>query len=218
MIIINFKTYPQATGEKAVELAKICQEVTGETGVKIIIGVQTADIYRVSLKVKIPVFAQHFEPLKPGRNTGWTTALSLKQSGASGVFLNHSEHPYPPNFVELEKAVKMAKEEKLEVLVFASNLEIAKRIDKLNPDYIALEEPSLVSGESAMIEKPELKHVIKVFSQSIKSFSLIGAGIRTRQDVIKSLKMGVKGVAFSSGFVKSDDPKIVLQSFASAFK
>ena len=218
MIVVNFKTYPQATGEKALELAKICQEVAEETGVKIIIGVQTADIYRVTSKVKIPVFAQHFEPLKPGRNTGWITALSLRQVRTSGVFLNHSEHPYPPNFVELEKAVKMAKEERLEVLVFASNLEAAKRIDQFNPDYIVLEEPSMVSGESAMVEKPELQHVIKVFSQSIKSFPLIGAGIKTKQDVVKSLKLGVRGVGLASGFVKSDDPKIVLQNLASAFK
>ena len=218
MIIINFKTYPQATGEKAVKLAQVCQEAVEETGIKIVIGLQTADIYRVTSQVKIPVFAQHFEPLEPGRSTGWTTALALKQAGARGVFLNHSEHPYPPNFVELKKAVKMAKQEGLEVLVFAANLEAAKRIDQFNPDYIALEEPSLVSGETAMVEKPELQHVIKVFSQSIRSFPLIGAGIKTKEDIIKSLKLGIKGVALASGFVKADDPKIVLQSLASAFK
>ena len=218
MIIINFKTYPQATGEKAVELAKICQEAAAETGVKIIIGLQTADIYRVSLKMKIPVFSQHFEPLKPGRNTGWTTASALKQAGASGVFLNHSEHPYPPNFTELEKAVKMAKEENLEVLVFAANLEAAKRMDQFNPDYIVLEEPSLVSGETAIVEKPEFQHVIKVFSQSVRSLPLIGAGIKTKQDAVKSLRLGAKGVALSSGIIKADNPKIVLQNIVSAFK
>ena len=91
MIVINFKTYLQATGEKAVELASICDEVAEETGVKIVIGLQATDIFRVASQIKIPLFAQHIEAVEPGRNTGLITAAGVKKAGASGVFLNHSE-------------------------------------------------------------------------------------------------------------------------------
>jgi len=218
MIVINFKTYPQATGEKAVKLAKICHQVAVASGVSVAIGLQAADIYRVSQKVEIPIFAQHFDPLEPGRNTGWTVLPVLKKSGASGVFLNHSEHPFPPNYTELKKAVKMVQEQELQVLVFSPDLERSKIIDKFNPDYIALEEPSMVSGDTAMVKLPKFKKLIKEFSRSINSFPLIGAGIKTKEDVKESLKLGVKGVALASGFIKSDNPKEVLQGFASAFK
>jgi len=143
---------------------------------------------------------------------------ALKQAGASGVFLNHSEHLYPPNFVELKKAVKMAKDEGLETLVFSPDLERSKIIDQFNPDYIALEEPSLVSGDTAMVKIPRLRKLTKKFSSVIKSFPLIGAGIKTKKDVVESLKLGVKGVGLASGFVKNDNPKTALQSLASAFE
>ena len=48
LIIINFKTYPSATGERAVELADICARVAAETGIEIAVALQAADIFRVS--------------------------------------------------------------------------------------------------------------------------------------------------------------------------
>lgn len=216
MIVINFKTYPQSTGEKAVALAKVCQEVAEKSKVKVVIGLQAADIYRVSSLVKVPIFAQHLDPLEPGRNTGWTMASSLREAGAAGVFLNHSEHAFA-NLSDLEKAIRLAKDEGLESLVFSKDLETSMVIDKFNPDYIALEEPSLVAGETPMTEVSRFRPMIKEFSRAIKSFPLIGAGVKTKEDVIESLKLGVKGVAFASGFVKAEDPKAVLLSFASVF-
>jgi triosephosphate isomerase len=216
MIVVNFKTYPELTGEQAVEKAKICAEVAQETGIKIIIGVQATDIYRVSSQVSIPVFGQHLDPVEPGRNNGFITALALKTAGAKGVFLNHSEHPFS-NFDDLKKAVLLAKQAGLETLVFAKDLATALEIDKLNPDYLGLEEPKLVA-KTAMVQFPEFAQTIKEFSAKVKALPLIGAGIRTKDDVLKSLALGVKAVGFSSEFVKAKDPKRLLLDFASCFK
>ena len=46
LIILNFKIYAEATGKKALELAKICEEVANETGANIIVAPQTADLFR----------------------------------------------------------------------------------------------------------------------------------------------------------------------------
>lgn len=216
MIVINFKTYPEFSGEKALIAAQLCQKVNKRTKVKIIIGLQATDIYRVASKIKIPVFAQHFDPVMPGRFTGWITALALKKAGADGVFLNHSEHPYPSDFKDLREAILLAKNYKLKTLVFANNLANAKRIDVFSPDYIALEEPSLVA-KSAMVKQKKYLNLIKKFSGQIKSIPLLGAGIRTKEDVRKSLELGVKGIVFASEFAKSKNRYKLLLDFTSCF-
>jgi triosephosphate isomerase len=216
MIILNFKTYPQATGEKAVELASICQEVAEETGVKIIIGLQVSDIFRAASQIKIPIFSQHGDPVEPGENTGFTSALALKKAGAAGVFFNHSEHPFP-TFESLGKAINLAKKENLETLVFVKDIPGARKADEFKPDYLVLEDPHLIASETAMIEKPENFQFIRDFIKSTQAMPLIGAGIRTKEDVFQSLKIGLKGVGLSSAFVKADNPQEVLLSLASAF-
>lgn len=217
MIVINFKTYPEATGDNALKLAKVCEDVAKTTGIKIVIGLQAADIFRIKSQVDITVFSQHADPVEPGRFTGWTTLLALKQAGATGIFLNHSEHPFS-NIIDLEKAIKAAKQEGLETLVFSKDLKTSKTIDKFNPTYIALEEPSMVSGDIAMAQVDVFRDLIKQFSKSIKSFPLIGAGVKTKADVIESLRLGVKGIALASGFIKAGNPKQALLDLASGFK
>ena len=65
LILVNFKTYLQSSGKKALELAKICEKVSKETGVCIAVAVQAIDIRMIASSVNIPVFAQHIDPIKP---------------------------------------------------------------------------------------------------------------------------------------------------------
>ena len=216
MIVINFKTYLQATGKKAVELARICYEVAEETGIKVAIGLQATDIFRVASEIKIPIFAQHADSVKAGKNTGLITAAALKRSGAVGVFFNHSEHPFF-SFSSLEKAVKLTKKENLESLVFVKDIRTAIKVNKFKPEYIVLEEPDMVGGDVSMVSFPQYHKIIREFIKSINSIPLIGAGVKTKEDVFNSLKIGIKGVVLASGFVKAEDPKKVLLNLASAF-
>ena len=48
LVIINVKTYEEATGEKAVILAKVCEECSKETEIAVAIAVQTADLHEVA--------------------------------------------------------------------------------------------------------------------------------------------------------------------------
>jgi len=85
MIIVNFKTYSEATGRNAVELAKKAEKVSDETKVSIIVAPQFADISAVAKAVKIPVFAQHIDPIRPGSYTGHVLADSVKEAGAENI-------------------------------------------------------------------------------------------------------------------------------------
>jgi len=91
VVIINFKTYTRATGEKAVLLAQTCERVSNKYEVPIVVAPQILDLFRVAKAVEIPVFSQHMDPGEPGRFTGHVLGDTLVESGCIGTLLNHSE-------------------------------------------------------------------------------------------------------------------------------
>ena len=134
---------------------------------------------------------------------------AAKGAGAIGVFLNHSEHKL--NFEILEKTVVRCKEVGLKVLVFANDVLEAKKIEALNPDYIAVEPPELVGGDiSVSTAKPDL---ISNVAKNLKCKFLVGAGIKNYDDVKKSMELGASGIAVSSAITTVDDPSKVLKGF-----
>src|SRR3989344_7198612 len=92
LIIVNFKTYKEAIGRNALKLAQICEKVAIDTNSNIAVAVQAADIYRISQCVEIPVLAQHIDNADYGQFTGYVLAEAVKEAGAVGSLLNHSEH------------------------------------------------------------------------------------------------------------------------------
>ena len=82
-MLINFKTYLEATGKKAVELAVKMEKVGNETGVKVGVAPQFCDIAQVAANVAIPVFAQHVDAISPGAFTGHVLAESVSAAGAT---------------------------------------------------------------------------------------------------------------------------------------
>jgi len=196
VVVINFKTYVQ--GDEAVKLAKQIEKIDKN----IILGVQANDIYEISKETKLRVYAQHVEYFPPGRHTGYVLPEAVKEDKAKGSFLNHSEHKL--SFRILEKTIKRCREARLKVLVFASSLREAKRIQRLKPDYLVIEPPELVGGKKSVSkEKPELIEKIK---KKLKMPFLVGAGIHNRKDVEIALKLGACGIAVSSAICKAKNP------------
>ncbi len=194
--IINFKTYLQ--GKDVLKLAKSIEKVNK----KIIIGVQSTDIKEISEKTNLRVFAQHVDYFNPGRNTGFILPEAVKKQGAKGVFLNHSEHRL--SFDVLKKSVKRCKQINLKTVIFASNLKEALKIKKLDPDYLVVEPPKLVSGGiSVSRAKPGL--IKKIHKKFGKNF-IVGAGIKNSEDVKLSISLGASGIAVSSAITKSKNP------------
>ena len=92
MIFINFKTYPQASGENAIKLVRIACDVAETSGVEVISCPQTIDLREVIAASSHPVWTQHVDPFERGRATGWIPAEVAREMGAAGALLNHSEH------------------------------------------------------------------------------------------------------------------------------
>ncbi|MBW6451545.1 MAG: triose-phosphate isomerase [DPANN group archaeon] len=212
LIVINLKTYENGTGYKAKELALIAQEITDARNSNIIFAVQATDIYNISQSVKYPIYAQHIDAIPFGSHTGYILPESVKESGAAGTLLNHSERKI--TLENLEKSIKRAKDLGLIIIACADTPDEAEAIAAFSPDYIAVEPPELIGGDiSISTSKPEvitetIKLVRKV-NPDIKI--LVGAGIKTGKDVKKALELGAVGILLASGVTQAKDPKKVLE-------
>jgi triosephosphate isomerase len=219
MIIVNFKTYLEATGKKAVELAKQAEKAWKETGVYIVVAPQFCDIKAVADAVEIPVYAQHIDPIKSGSNTGQILAETVKQAGAVGTLINHSERQL--KLSDIDAVIKLANEESLISCVCTSNPPISAAVAYLNPDIISIEPPELIgTGIAVSKAQPEavtntIKLVRKVNNDAI---ILCGAGISHGEDVAVALRLGTHGVLVASGIVKAKDPYTILREFADSAK
>ncbi|MBI2499038.1 triose-phosphate isomerase [Candidatus Woesearchaeota archaeon] len=201
MLIINFKTYKQ--GESVIKLAKLIKKINKN----IIIALQATDIYRVKKETNLQIYSQHVDHFEPGRNTGFILPEAIKSSGATGTFLNHSEHKLTFNI--LKQTIKRCKKLNLKTIVFAKDLEEAKKISKLKPNFIALEPPELIAGKISVSQSnPDL---IKRAIQEIKRNILVGAGVNNKKDVQIAKKLGAKGILVSSAVLKSSNPKKIIR-------
>ena len=212
---MNFKTYIEATGKRAIELAKVAEEVSRETGVIIIVAPQFTDIEPVSKTVDIPVFSQHIDSINAGAHTGHVLAEAVKSAGAEGSLLNHSEKRISTS--DIAGIVKLCADADLQSLVCADTTQASVEIAGMLPDMLAIEPPELIgTGISISKARPELityslKQIRKV-NRGVRV--LCGAGVTTAEDVSKALELGSEGVLVASGVVKSKDARAVLQSMA----
>ncbi len=215
LILLNLKTYEQATGTKAVEFARIAQQVNEKTGISIAVAPQTIDIASLTVSWETPVFAQHIDPITYGKNTGHTLPEAVVDAGAYGTLLNHSERQI--SLERIEASIKRAREVDLVTIVCADTVETAKKIALIGPDVIAIEPPELIgSGISVSTAKPEIVSgavkAVKNVNPDVKV--LCGAGITNGEDASAALELGAKGILVASGVVKSDNPYMALLELA----
>jgi triosephosphate isomerase len=221
VLFINFKTYEQATGEKALKLAEAAEAIARETKASIVLVAQAVDLRMVAEAVALPVFAQHIDPVGYGSNTGKILAEAVREAGAAGTVLNHAENKQSNEFVE--KALERAKSLGLQAMVCAETTKRAVEIAsmKTKPDFIAVEPPELIGGDiSVSTAKPELitdsVKAVKEISQSIEVVT--GAGIKNAGDVSKAIELGTVGVFVASGIVKVENQSQAIAGLARGLK
>ena len=214
MIFLSLKTYKESTGEAAVRLLSCVKKVAKETGVKIIPAVQPTDIYRVKKELGIEVWAQHMDPIDPGKNMGWLSPYAIKEAGATGVVINHSEHKVPDE--QVKKILDKAKEYGLRNVVIGFNPEMIIKYDFWDPDYVSYEREDMIDGGVSMLtqEAENIKKLVKVLKHPL----IIGAGISTGEDTKQAVALGAKGVILASGFVLAKDPEAKLRELTMGFK
>jgi triosephosphate isomerase len=210
-VVVNFKTFESSTGQKAFELAQICDRVAKETGKGVAICVQAADIYRITNTVSIPVFSEHVDPEDFGAFTGKIIVDDIKDNGADGSLLNHSEDRYRIDV--LEKAIEKLRVAELLSIACANNDSSASAIAAFNPDMIAVEPPELIGGNvSVTSANPD---IIKKSVAAVKLIGdipvLCGAGVKSGSDVRAAVSFGCSGVLVATGVTKAKDPYLALK-------
>ena len=215
LILVNFKTYAEATGKNALKLAEAAEKVSLKTGVCIGVAPQCADIALVAKEVSIPVFAQHIDPIKPGSFTGHILPEAVKEAGAIGTLINHSERRL--KLAEIDATIVRALEIGLTSVVCTNNAAVSVAVAALKPDMLAVEPPELIgTGIPVSKAKPEVvtDTVERVKKVNSKVIVLCGAGITKGEDVAAALRLGTGGVLLASGVVKAKDPSKTLMELA----
>lgn len=208
VLAINMKAYAQASGKKALKIAKDAEKIKSKT--EIIIIPQITDLKEISKNTKLKVFAQHVDLDEAGAHTGHITIEQIKLAGATGTLLNHSEKRLDKKAIK--KTIARCKELGLKTMVCAQTTKEVAEIVKMKPDYVAIEPPELIGGDiSVSSAKPEI--ISNSFNKTKNtSVELIcGAGVKTNEDIKKAFALGAQGVLIASGVAKAKNPGIKIK-------
>lgn len=215
-IALNLKAYELSDGFRGLELCKIANAVAAEKKVRII-SCPNITLLREAKKFHGELFAQHVDGNTPGAFTGSVTAKMLSDAGAIGSLINHSEKRLNPENIKV--AVEALRKEGLQSMLCARDVQECTRLAQFKPDYLAIEPPELIgSGISVSSAKPEIvTGAISAIKEVDSDIQVVcGAGVSTPEDVKKAFELGVSGVLLASAYVKSEDPKKLLEDMVDA--
>jgi triosephosphate isomerase len=199
-------------GRSAVELAKHADNVSEKYGVDIIFTAQYTDISTIASQVKnVFVFAQHMDPVTPGRGVGAVLPEAIKDAGAVGVMLNHAEKPL--TLAMINRSIKRADEVGLATMVCADTPEEAASIAQLGPNIVLAESPVLIGVGK---RSPEDAANLRKINEAIRSINplvyvLHGAGIKDEKDVFNVIADGADATGSTSGILKANDSFSMLE-------
>jgi len=214
LVVVNFKTYESAHGVAAEELALIMEQI--ETDARMIAVVSAFDLSAVvSAAPNLEIWTQHLDPINFGSNTGWLHPETAIQRGAKGTLINHAEHK-----VSIEHIAMLLDNvpEGFTICACAADIDEARALSALQPDYVAVEPPELIGGEiSVTTADPE---IVSGTARAIREISedvgiLCGAGVKNGQDVLKAIELGTSGVLLASGVTKVKDAVAALNDLVS---
>jgi len=207
MIVINFKNYKQ--GKEVLELAKKIEKYLPNA----IVAVPTMYLGLVSFHTKLTAFAQHVDSKIGKRETGFILPKGVKNAGAKGTLLNHSEHRLKEDIIK--KTIKIVNKSKLKIILCVKSVKEAKKYKNLKVYAIAFEDPKLIStGKSiTKYKSKELKKFVSLFKKS-KIIPLCGSGINSGEDYREALKLGCKGILVASVVMKSKNPEKFLKKIS----
>ena len=214
LVVVNFKTYETAHGIAAEELARAMASI--ETDARMIAVVSAFDLSAVvDAAPKLEVWTQHLDPIGFGSNTGWLHPETAISRGASGTIINHAEHK-----VSLEHVAMILDSvpEDFTVCACAANIEEARALAALQPNYVAVEPPELIGGDTSVTTAdPEIViSTAAAISEINENVGILcGAGVKNGEDVAMAIQLGTSGVLLASGVTKVADPVSALADLVS---
>lgn len=215
MIAVNFKIYKSTFENGALELAKICKEVSEKTKVKIIPIVSTLDARIIKERVGGEVWIQDSDEVFEGAASGSISPTQAKEARIDGTLLNHSECQKKPGTIK--KMLANWPTDFKATLCLRSLGQAEKWAKDLRVDYVAYEPKSLIGNKKKSVASEEPEIIKKMVDFWGKTPVLVGAGIHSPEDLKVSLKLGAKGILISSYIVRDGNPEKKLMELAKCF-
>jgi triosephosphate isomerase len=210
LIVVNFKTYATAMGQKAVELAQAMERASNEH-VRMVAVVSAFDLHAVKdAAPTLEVWSQHLDPVGQGSFTGWLQPRNAIERGAEGTIINHAEHKVDMDHVQ---GLMEQLPDEFPICACAADVEEAHRLAELEPTFIAVEPPELIGGDiSVTTADPAIVSDTVAAVRNINSNVrvLCGAGVKDGKDVRTAVELGAHGVLLASGVTKASDVDAVL--------
>lgn len=207
-------------GADAVRLAQAADRLSRELDVSVIFDPQAVDIPAVARATeRLLVFAQHMDPVAVGRGVGSVLPEALREAGAVGTLLNHSERRM--TLGDINRAIVRAREVGLATLVCADSPEEAAAVAHLGPDIVLAEPPELIATSRSAAT--EMRGFVERSVELVRQIDpgiivMCGAGVQTPDDVEKMIELGVGGTGSSSGVLKAADPVALMRAMLTAMK
>ena len=206
-VLVNLKAYPS----DPVDIATAAHEVANESGVRVAVAPQAAQLERVA-ETGVETWAQHVSPVEHGSHTGSVLAESVADNGATGTLLNHSEHRR--KLADIDGSLDAAERVDLHTVVCANNPEQVAAAATLGPDAVAVEPPELIgTGTPVSQADPDIVEDAVAAAEAVDPGVDVycGAGISTGDDLAAARDLGASGVLLASGVAKADDPRAALE-------
>ena len=210
LIVVNFKTYATAMGQKAVDLAQ-AMERASKDHVRMIAVVSAFDLHAVKQAApSLEVWSQHLDPVGQGSFTGWLQPENAIERGAQGTIINHAEHKV--NFEHVQQLMQQLPDE-FPMCACAADVDEAHQLAELGPSFIAVEPPELIGGDiSVTTADPAIVsdtvNAVRAINPHVRV--LCGAGVKGGKDVKTAVELGAHGVLLASGVTKAGDVDAVL--------
>lgn len=211
VVLLNYKTYPSAVGQKAVDLTRALERAAAGKRVSLGVAPQAVDLHRVAQATHLPVLAQHVDSLPPGNGTGSTLVEGVKEAGAVGSLLNHAERRL--QLAELSASATRLAQAGLVRVLCTDTVATTRAAAALRPEFLAIEPPELIGGEvSVTTADPGIvRDSVRAAKETApQARVLCGAGVKTGEDLRKALELGAEGVLLASAVMKAKDPAAAL--------
>lgn len=214
MILINFKIYSETFGQKALDLAKIIKDISEKHKIEIIIVASALDAYRLISQIGVKVWLQTVDQYLDGKHSGFISPLQAQAIGINGSLLNHSEHRLSKGTVQ---KILAHKPKNFKIVCCAHSLGQISWIKKSKPDFILYEPPDLISSPDKSVATEEAETIKQAVALASPVPLIVGAGVKSTEDVIISRKMGAIGVGLANAFVTSTNPQQLLIKLIKGF-
>jgi triosephosphate isomerase len=212
---INPKSY--LYGKESIDFAIFADELAEKYDVDILFSAKDVDLKDIARQTKnLIVTAQHMDGIQPGRGMGKVLPEALKEAGVQAVMLNHVECPM--SIAELAQAIERADEMGIITFVLADKEADTRAIAALHPDVICCELSSMIGKGIKQAETYAMDNKRIVHAISPETLVVSGTGLRTPEDVYRTVKEGSDGSGGTSGIVCAEDMYGTLEAMIKMLK